>query len=156
MPSTAVFVEANKQPTTSNIEKVCNDQTIILTAIDVKAMGTQYALRSDVPANEITLQVVKKEGSIENRTFDISNLKYITSNGSSSGGNNSNGSTSGGGNNSDGSSSGGNNSNGSSSGGGNNSNGSSSGGGSGGSKVIVSITSSNKSSRDDLAVSGTH
>lgn len=135
MPSTAVFVEANKQPTTSNIEKVCNDQTIVLTAIDVKAMGTQYALRADVPVNEITLQVVKKDGSIENRTFDISNLKYITSTGSSSGGNNSNGSTSGGG---------------------NNSNGSSSGGGSGGSKVIVSITSSNKSSRDDLAVSGTH
>ena len=176
LPSTAVFVEANKQPTTSNIEKVCNDQTIVLTAIDVKAMGTQYALRADVPVNEITLQVVKKDGSIENRTFDISNLKYITSTGSSSGGNNSNGSTSGGnnsngstsgggnnsngsssgGNNSNGSTSGGNNSNGSSSGGGNNSNGSSSGGGSGGSKVIVSITSSNKSSRDDLTVSGTH
>ena len=60
-------------------------------------MGTQYALRADVPVNEITLQVVKKDGSIENRTFDISNLKYITSNGSSSGGNNSNGSSSGGG-----------------------------------------------------------
>lgn len=208
LPSSAVFVEANKKPTSNNIENICNDQTVVLTAISVKAIGSQYALKADVPAKEITLEVVKKDGTIEEKTFDISRLKYITASSSSSssgdgsssgegdssssggsssgdgsssggsssggdgsssgGGNNSEGSSSGsGGNNSEGStsggngsssegSSGGNNSEGSTSGGGNSSEGSSSGGSSSGEMIVVSITSSNKSSRDDLSVSGTH
>lgn len=98
LPSTAVAVKSGKQPTTSNIEEVCNDKHVILTSIDLKAIGEHYALKTDVNNTVISVQTIKPDGSISEKDYDISKIP----------------------------------------------------------NQVVTVTSSNKTSRDDLAVSGTH
>lgn len=98
LPSTAVAVKSGKQPTTSNIEEVCNDKHVILTSIDLKAIGEHYALKTDVNNTVISVQTIKLDGSISEKDYDISKIP----------------------------------------------------------NQVVTVTSSNKTSRDDLAVSGTH
>ncbi|MEW9924660.1 hypothetical protein AB2T63_07685 [Clostridium butyricum] len=98
LPSTAVAVKAGKQPTTSNIEEICNDKHVILTSLDLKAMGEHYTLKTDVKNTEISIQTIKPTGEVSEKTYDISSIP----------------------------------------------------------NQVVTVTSSNKTSRDDLAVSGTH
>ena len=98
LPSTAVAVKAGKQPTTSNIEEISNSQHVLLTSIDIKAMGSQYALKTDVKNTNVTIQTIKPDGTVNSKDYDISKIP----------------------------------------------------------QQVVSINSAHKTSRDDLAVSGTH
>lgn len=98
LPSTAVAVKADRQPTSANIDEIKNNNHVILTAVDIKAMGTQYTLQGDTKNNQITIQTVKPDGTITSKDYPVGSIPY----------------------------------------------------------KIVTVNSANKTSRDDLAVSGTH
>ena len=98
LPSTAVAVKADRQPTSANIDEIKNNNHVILTAVDIKAMGTQYTLQGDTKNNQITIQTVKPDGTITSKDYPVGNIPH----------------------------------------------------------KIVTVNSANKTSRDDLAVSGTH
>ncbi|GKX28648.1 hypothetical protein SH1V18_11280 [Vallitalea longa] len=69
VPSSAVFVEAGKELTKNNMDKVMNNKTVILAALDIKASGNTYVLEYEHPEGNNTIDIVGKK-------YNISSIKH--------------------------------------------------------------------------------
>ena len=67
VPSSAVFVEAGKDLTKPNMDKIMNNKTVILAALDIKASGDTYVLEYEHPEGNNTLNIAGKD-------YDISTI----------------------------------------------------------------------------------
>ncbi|GKX28642.1 hypothetical protein SH1V18_11220 [Vallitalea longa] len=69
VPSSSVFVEAGKELTKTNMDKVMNNKTVILATLDIKASGNTYVLEYKHPEGNNTIDIVGKK-------YNISSIKH--------------------------------------------------------------------------------
>lgn len=63
LPSSAVFVEHGKEPTTENLAKYVNDKYLILCTADIRVIGDTYVLKYDQKEDNGSINVQRKDGT---------------------------------------------------------------------------------------------
>ena len=78
LPSTAVAVQAGKSFISEGVGKtVISDNThVILTTVDLKAIGETYALKDSVNNTQVRIQTIDSNGVVQSRDYPIGSIPH--------------------------------------------------------------------------------